>query len=390
MSTQGCTLDLVRVARTEEEVESLRPQWAALRFGHLDADLDVFQSVVRTLPEARRPHVVVGERDGVPVALLVARLEERELPVRFGYATVLRPRVRCLTVISGGMAGPDGAEEPLVGELLASLRRREADVVLFHRVTVGSSLHGQAVTRPSRWSRQRFLVPARHWAMELPPSGDKLLPSLPKKLRDNFKSRRRGLEREYGDRMQIRRFDGPEHAADAIADLERIAATTYQRGLGAGFSAERDSELVQLGLERGWFRAWILYLDGAPVAFELGTRHHDTFVVGAKGYDPSTTARHVGWPVQLRMLEDLADDPAIRTVDFGFGDADYKRRLATTGWDETDVLVYGRTARALTANAGSTVVLGTDRLARRLVGKERIAKVKRRWRTLRTPAAAAS
>ena len=390
MNTQGCTLDRVRVARTDQEVEALRPYWTQLRFGHLDAQLDVFQSVVHTLPEALRPHVVVGERDSTPVALLVARLEERELPARFGYATVLRPRVRCLTVISGGVAGPDGAEVPLVAELLASLRRREADVVLFHRVTVGSSLHVQAVERPSRWARQRFLVPARHWAMELPDSSDKLLPALPKKLRDNFKSRRRGLEREYGDRMEIRRIDAPEHAAEAIADLEAIAATTYQRGLGAGFSADRDGELAELGLRRGWFRAWILYLDGAPVAFELGTLHHDTFVVGAKGYDPSTTARHVGWPVQLRMLEDLADDPEVRTVDFGFGDADYKRRLATTGWDETDVLVYGRTARALVANAGATAVLGADRLARRLAGKERIAKVKRRWRALRTPAAAAS
>jgi CelD/BcsL family acetyltransferase involved in cellulose biosynthesis len=161
---------------------------------------------------------------------------------------------------------------------------------------------------------------------------------------------------------------------------------TYQRGLGAGFSAEHDGPLVRIALDGGWFCAWVLYLDGVPCAFELGHRCDDTFIVAAKGFDPDYGRQNVGKVIQLKMLEDLVADPDIRIVDFGFGDADYKRRLATREWEETDVLVYGRTARALRAAAGRSIVLAADRVARRAAGKDRIMRIKRAWRDRRTPA----
>jgi CelD/BcsL family acetyltransferase involved in cellulose biosynthesis len=172
-----------------------------------------------------------------------------------------------------------------------------------------------------------------------------------------------------------------------IAALESIARKSYQRGLGAGFSAAEDGRLAELGLRQGRFRAWVLSIGGAPVAFELGIRHGESFIVGAKGFDPEYGRHHVGKVVQLRMLEKLCEDPSVRTVDFGFGDADYKRRMATRSWDEADVFVYGRSMRALMANVGRGAVLGADRLARRLAGPERVADVKRRWRAARTPVA---
>src|SRR5215208_7188465 len=97
----------VRVCRTIEEVEALREHWAG--FTHPDADLDVFAQVIRDRDDIVRPHVLVAERDGLPVALLAARLEECELPAKFGYATVLRPRLRRITVVTGGVAGDTGA-----------------------------------------------------------------------------------------------------------------------------------------------------------------------------------------------------------------------------------------------------------------------------------------
>jgi CelD/BcsL family acetyltransferase involved in cellulose biosynthesis len=384
------TAPTLRTLRSDAEIDAIAPRWGALGPAALDARPELFATVVRTTPEVLRPHVIVAERDGEPIALLAARLETREHRVRFGYATVLRPRLRCLTVVCGGLVGDAAMAGPLVGELLAGLGRREADIVLFHRLTVGSPLHAQAIGRPSALARQPLLVPDKHWAMDLPDGRDALLPSLPKKLRDNFKSPTRKLERTYGERMEIRRYGRLDELDTVLADLEAIARTTYQRGLGAGFDRERDAALIETALREGWFGAWVLYLDGAPVAFELGMRNGDTFVIGAKGYNPEFASLNVGWPVQLRMLQDLADDPAIARADFGFGDADYKRRLASGGWEELDVVVHGRTARAVATNVAGSAVFGADRLARRVAGPERVARLKRRWRTVRTPAGSAA
>lgn len=374
----------LRVCGTIEEVEALRDVWCG--FSHPDADLEVFLAVVRNRAEVLRPHVVVLERDGRPLALLAARLEQCELPAKFGYATVYEPQLRVITVVTGGLLGPPETAGPLVEGLFGALARREADAVRFERVTIGSPLHAAAVDHAPSILRQRLLPTSPHRALDLPETSEALLLGMPKNVRADMRRFSRRLAEEYGERLAIRRFEAPEELEQVVADLEHVAATTYQRGLGAGFSAEHDGPLVRIALEGGWFRAWVLYLDGVPCAFELGHGCGDTFIVAAKGFDPAYGQQNVGKVVQLKMLEDLVADPGIRVVDFGFGDADYKRRLATREWEETDVLVYGRTARALRAAAGRTAVLGADRVARRAAGKERIARIKRAWRDRRTPA----
>jgi CelD/BcsL family acetyltransferase involved in cellulose biosynthesis len=375
----------VRVARSSAEIDGLRDAWRRLSFGHPDADPDVVLAVTESRPEVLRPHVIVDD-DGE--AMLVARLEESHMPARFGYATLYRPALRTLVVLSGGMAGSASAAPRLVAAALDALATREADALLLHRVEVASPLFEAAVQQAPIASRQRPLVIDRHWVVDVPDDYDAFLKSMPKKLRDDLKRYGRRLEREFPGRVEIRRFDRIDDLDSVLEQLEAIAATTYQRGLGAGFDADADAPLVEIGLRRRTFRAWVLSIDGVPRAFELGTAHGERFVVGAKGYDPDYGEHYVGKVVQLRMLDELCADPGIRTVDFGFGDADYKRRLATRGWDETDLLIYGRTRRALTANAGRSAIIGADRLARRFVGPERIAQVKRRWRAARTPAAA--
>jgi hypothetical protein len=370
----------ISVLRSPDEVRAGLAGLPTPAFGHIDAEVDVFLTVVESLPEVQRPHVLVSGSG----AALVARLEDRRLPARFGYATLYKPRLRCLTVASGGNAGSPDDHRELVAELLRALDRREADVVVFHRVTVDSPLHREAVGQSPGWRRDRVATATPHWVMDLPEG--ELLPGLPKKLRDNYKRSRKLVTKHLGSSVEIRRLDRPEHLDQALRDLETVASLTYQRGLGAGFDAERDRAHVALGLEQGWFRAWVMYVDGEPRAFELGYRHGDRFIIGAKGFDPDYGRQEVGTALQLHLLEELCAEDAIKTVDFGFGDAPYKRRLANRQWEEVDVIVYGRTARALIANGGRAAVLGADRLARRMAGQDRIARVKRRWRALRTPA----
>src|SRR5688500_16615065 len=63
----------VRVARNEDEVEALRPEWEALQGEELMSDIDFFLTYARNAPGMIRPHVVLVERDGSPRALVVGR-----------------------------------------------------------------------------------------------------------------------------------------------------------------------------------------------------------------------------------------------------------------------------------------------------------------------------
>jgi hypothetical protein len=374
-----------RVLRSPGELEAMREAWSEMGFPYIDADLDYLMTVTAARAEISRPHVVVVGDDGATDGMLVGRLEQRVLPVRFGYATLWRPSMRCITVVHGGVVGSKPAVRAMVASLLRSLEEGEADAIFLHRVAVGTPLHAEASTQAGLACRQRFVAPTRHWGADLPATFDAFLSGLTQKERANVRRAQRKLLQDFGERIEIRRLGAERELGPMIADLEHVASKTYQRGLGAGFSAADDRPLVRCAVDRGWFNAWVMYIDGAPCAFEIGHLYGGTFFSAAKGFDPAYGRHRIGTSLHMRMLQDLCDDPRVEAIDFGFGDADYKRRYATRCWYETDLVVYAPAIRPILVGAVRNAVSGADLVARRLAGSDRIARVKRRWRDLRTP-----
>jgi len=67
--------------------------------------------------------------------------------------------------------------------------------------------------------------------------------------------------------------------------------------------------------------------------------------------------------------------------DFGFGDADYKRHFSDESWDESDLVLFAPTARAVAVNAGRTAVMGAAVQARRVLERFGLAdRLKTMWR----------
>jgi CelD/BcsL family acetyltransferase involved in cellulose biosynthesis len=91
--------------------------------------------------------------------------------------------------------------------------------------------------------------------------------------------------------------------------------------------------------------------------------------------------------VALNVLRELIGEGSARRIDFGFGDADYKRSFGDGGWDEADLAVYAARFRPLAINALHSAIVGADRAARRMAGRDRVAKVKSLWRARRVPPA---
>jgi CelD/BcsL family acetyltransferase involved in cellulose biosynthesis len=376
----------VGVARTVDDVRALAEPWAAMGFETVDATIDAFLAILESHPAAVRPHVLVAFRGSAPVAMLVARLEDRVSEARFGYAAVHKARMRCLTVVYGGLAGPAAQElaPMLTRELLGALDAGEADCAFFHKLAMDSPLRRAVVaaTRPTR--RGRFDAVEPHWSRQLPAGYDELMAALPR--RKSMQRYARRLERELGDRISIRRFHAPADLDRVVADLEAIAQRTYQRGLDVGFRADRDRAFVRAGLDGGWFNAWVLYVDGEPRAFEYGAIVSGRYTLGGKGFDPDWAAQRVGNYVALHVLAELCAMPEVRVLDLGIGDAPYKRELGESALDEADLTIYAPTARALSVNAVHSAVAGADRLARRAIGPELANRLKRSWRAVRMPA----
>jgi hypothetical protein len=374
----------VVVARTVEEVESLREIWETAGVSDIDSDIDYFLTVVSHVPGVVRPHVVLIKRPGRPALMAVARLERLGVPLSVGYRTVMRPQLRAIVVTFGGLIGTTGADDErvLIGELRHPLDTGEADMLLLRKVDVAGSLRS-VVVEGAGWLRRSHAQSAtRRWVAPVPESLDTFLNGRSAKTRQTLRRQDRKLERAYGDGLRLRRFESPDEMTELCRDMEAVASRTYQRGLGAAYSGSPlDRGLIELGLRRHWFRTWMLYLRDRPVAFWSGTTYAGTFATGTPGFDPGYTKDSVGRYTMFRMVEDLCADDDVRRLDFGHGDAEYKAAFGSVERIESDVFVVRRGLRPAAVNLAAAILALVNGWGRRLTKETDWGRrLKRTWR----------
>jgi len=376
--------DQVVVARTVEEAESMRGDWETAGVSDIDSDIDYFLTVVRHGPHVVRPHVVLIRRPGRPALMGIARLELLGVPLSVGYRTVLRPQLRAIVVTFGGLVGTAGAddERALIGELRRPLDTGEADMLLLRKIDVAGTLR-DVVADGASWARRSHAQPeTRHWAAAVPRTADEFLAGRSADTRSKLRRKHRQLERKYGDGLRLRRFQHPAEMAEMCRDMEAVASRTYQWGLGASYSGSPlELGLIELGMRRGWFRAWMLYLQDRPVAFWLGNKYAGNFSMSQTGFDPDYTRQSVGRYTLFRALEDLCAAGDVTWLDFGPGDADYKAAFAVPQRTESDVFVMRRGLRPVAVNLAATALSLVNGWGRHLAKETDWGRrLKRTWR----------
>ena len=169
-----------------------------------------------------------------------------------------------------------------------------------------------------------------------------------------------------------------------LGDVEAVASRTYQRRLGVGYLGnERQRARLAALAERGWLRGYVLYLDGQPIAFELGELYRGRFDSLAGAYDPDHGHHRVGAYLLLKAIEDLGAEH-VSVFDFGFGDAEYKSKLAHRRFEEGDLVIYARRPRPTWIKFARTALLEISRAV--TAGLTRLALMERIKQWSRRPA----
>ena len=359
----------VRVARSFEEVEELRPAWELLHKGRVTSDIDFMLTYCRHTAGVIRPHVVLMEEDGKPVALAAGRLEDTHVPGRLGFKVVLDTRVRALTIVYGGLLGDASSMPALVSAVGESIRNERLDLVRFRMLELGSSERIALTDALPIVRKQRFAPKLRHWRAALPGSLDEFLAGRSRRRRESVRRYSRRLERAYGDDARVEVVRDNAGLEKLFAQSKLIHQETYQHILGVGFSDENvQRRLAELAAERGWFRGYMLYLRDKPVAFWHGNAYKGSFGVVATGFDPAYADDRPGTYLLMRAVEDLSADGSAQVLDFGFGDADYKRHFGDEFVEEQDVGVFQRRPKTIALNVAHTVLGGATAAGRAAAG----------------------
>lgn len=337
----------VRVLRSTAELETVKTFWEQNVF-HPNAQLDFYSIIVESRDDIVRPHVLVVSDGNQVVALLVGRLEENNRRLRFGYFNFHASKSRTLIIIYGGCLGLWNSEIAALAtkELFSSLQRKEADLVIFHSLIESSPLLKAIPQELSVLRPRLFSSPNRHWKMNVPASLEDFLKRLNSKHRYNIRRERRLFEERFGRNTKFLCFTR-EDSVDALTeDIEHVASGSYHRRFGFGF-VKNDETLERMRLEarQGRLRTYVLYIAGISVAFWQGTTINGTLYLGSTAYDSRLRDYTPGKLVLQYMLDDLSMNSDIREVDFGFGDADYKKQFGDCSWEEISVTVYAASLR---------------------------------------------
>jgi Acetyltransferase (GNAT) domain len=375
----------IQVFRTVDALEALREDWTRLEW-HPNTDFDYYRAVLESMPDGVRPYVLAVYRGDRAVTILAGRIEKSQLRTRIGYVTVPGPRLRELVIVHGGLLGEPAAEECdlLMRQIDKSMRAGEADLLRFNHLREDCVFYPRVARKQNLFSAGYFPFVQTHRAMTVPQTETELWARFSSKVRKNLKWQTKRFEREFPGGIRIACMGSPSELERLAADIEQIAAKTYQRGLGAGFNV-KDGERARLSFkaEKGWLRAYILYVQDVPCSFWCGTLFRGTYYSDSMGYDPAFQQFSPGMHLILRVLEQCCgSDSNMRAIDFGLGDAQYKRLFSDQEWQDITLERFAPTLRGTALNAYRTPLLAADRLARKVLSSRAQQKIKRLWRIM--------
>ena len=163
--------------------------------------------------------------------------------------------------------------------------------------------------------------------------------------RSGIKRKAKKLAAANGGALDIRRY----HDAAAFADFHPLAravsATTYQEKLlGSGLPDDAVSvrHLESLAAADR-LRAWLLFVENAPVAYLCCTADGGPLRYDHVGHDPAHNDLSPGAVLQVEAMRELFADGRFARFDFTEGEGQHKRQFSTGGTACLDVLLLRRT-----------------------------------------------
>jgi hypothetical protein len=366
-----------------EMLEPLRPVWEQWQ-NHPNADFDFYATVIKSRPNVVSPVAFTVFDENAPVALAVCRLEKAKLPLSFGYMEIPGIKMLQLTVVYGGIMGTwDEIKAKLFLDHLRDwMRRDRVDAVHFTAMRHDHPIYDAVHKFTPSLLRNFVLKNNPHWWTDIPGSEEVCPIKMKGRHRTQLKNKERKLSDYCGGNTLAKRYQASEEVASFCTDAEKIAQTTYLRGLGKGFyDNEEMRNRLDLAARRGWMRGYILYANGRPCAFWLGTMYQTVLYLDYTGYDSELKEFTPGHILFLKMIEQLRETEEIHGIDFGFGDADYKKRFGDRNWEESDLYLFNATPSMVLANCALKATEFARSVAEKAMKRLSLfASIKKQWR----------
>lgn len=348
--------------------DELRAAWRTLAAATADAGYlsqpEWYEGVLASLPSARPLLITTWEGDTC-TALVGARVDKVTVPMRIGYRQLVPLKPATVQIMEGALLGDLDQPTALLGALDKAATDADAHLITFPRLEISHPLAVAVRDQKRPWMRTPEPGNVHHRS-NIDEGGYDVLMAGSKSTRSRVRKYARTLARDHDVSLDV--YDSADRFDAFIAEAMPLAETSYQYALGSSLGTPGEVDRLRRAADLGWFRGYLLRVDGDAWTFDYGIRHGDVFTAIATAYRQEHAKKRPGNIALAAWIDDLGAH-GIRELDWGPGDAEYKQSLSSRVTDEQAFVLYRRTARGTALAILAVMIDVVDRLGRWILGQ---------------------
>jgi hypothetical protein len=262
-------------------------------------------------------------------------------------------------------------ESHLSTQLLDLLLDAQVDCVYMDTVP----LEDPFLTAATHTWQTNYLVYApggpRPWyLLQIPENSAAYLSRMSSKAKAALK-RGKKLAESVGGKLEVTRIDSEHQVGDFLADAVRVSQNSWQHDvLGNRITdSEMDRSWGKSLARAGLLRSYLLKCGHRACAFLVGYQFNGVFQYVEVGYDREFSKYSPGTVLLLMLIQDLCDYDPPTLLNFGMGDADYKRRFGSMQREDVSIVVFRKSLKNYLLVRSHALLRFLVRVVRRIVKK---------------------
>ncbi len=373
----------LEIVDTIEKISKIKHFWESIQC-HPNTDIDLYLSYLNN-NNTKTPYVFIiyDNSSYQPISMLICRFENIEYKINLGYKSLFSINIKQLSILYEGIMGE---RNPVIFKLYLDhiykmMKKGIFDAIYFSHLNLDPENLNLIINFPSSFLKDRHPSQTLHYRTSAAESLDDFFKRLGKKSRHNIRRTIRILESSFNN-VEYKCFNSISNIEKVSADIESIASKTYHRGLQTGFILNSEFyDRLKIAATKGILEAYVLYVNEMPASFWLAFRYSDILFLDSTGYDPAYSDYEVGTILLIHIIKEISDDKKIKYIDYGFGDASYKKKYADINWVETTFYFFSPTVKGIFINIVSSLLKYMIRILKSVLKQYQLDnKIKKIWR----------
>jgi hypothetical protein len=207
-------------------------------------------------------------------------------------------------------------------------------ILSFHNISIDSPLYSEMTNSSALQKRYFVFKPYEqfpYYTINLKNSWENYLNDLSSKVRHELRRKVRRFDELFEGAVVCQEFNSEENLQQFHTAVEEISCKSWQRKRCGRRVVDDDTGATRKRLQhlasKGYFRSFILFGSGKPIAFAYGLQYGELYHLHEIAYDSTHETVSPGFVLLWHVLKNLHEkNPPLRCT-LGGGEARFKREL---------------------------------------------------------------